>query len=101
MTAAAAIKAAFEMPRIRSYGEYSGRGYGAHCLMVEVGGRTLYFSYETLVAFEGRDGRRVVRENSWGPTTGKHLNWIDGGDRKGRVSAEAFAAAWAEEVEKG
>lgn len=88
---------AVELPRISTYGQYSSGNYGAHCLRVQVAGRTLYFSYQTLVAFEGRTGR-VVRENDWGPTTGKHLNWIDGGNRASRVSAEAFAAAWEREL---
>jgi len=32
----------------------------------------------------------AVRENQWWPTTGKHLNWIDGGDQKERLSKEEF-----------
>lgn len=42
---------------------------------VWVGGHQFYFSYHTVIAVDGK-----VRKNNWGPTTGKHLNYIDGGD---------------------
>jgi len=32
----------------------------------------------------------VVRKNDWGATTGKHLNWIDGGAKADRLGADAF-----------
>lgn len=49
----------------------------------------LWLSYETVVAFyDGYD--LVVCENIWGPTTGKHLNSIDGGNKKDRLSYEEF-----------
>ena len=51
---------------------------------------TLYFSYETLVAFHTPESGLIVRENHWGTTTGKHLNYIDGGNKKNRVSASKF-----------
>ena len=39
--------------------------------------QSIWFSYETPVAFV--DGNFFcIRENEWGPTTGKHLNQIDG-----------------------
>jgi hypothetical protein len=57
---------------------------------VRLGRLSLWFSYETLVAFQVDGFPRVVRENVWGPTTGKHLNAIDGGDHSGRVCAEEF-----------
>lgn len=43
------------------------------------------------VAFSHK-GRRVVRENTWGPTTGKHLNYVDDGDKRSRVSGDVFTA---------
>ncbi len=43
---------------------------------VEVGGVTLWFSYHTLVAFCA-GGERVVHQNDWSNTTGKHLNEIN------------------------
>lgn len=55
---------------------------------VGLGGLTLWFSYRTCVGFDEYDGRGpVVRENEWGPTTGKHLNYIDGGDKACRILA--------------
>lgn len=64
------------LPTISSYGQYSNDNYGAHTLKVDLGEITLYYSYETIVAYEDdRDGL-VCSTNIWGTTTGKHLNWI-------------------------
>ena len=74
---------------LRNYGNYSSDNYGAHCIRVGIGSLTLWFSYQTVVAFGDGHGIRV-RENVWGGTTGKHLNWIDGGDKGSRMSGEMF-----------
>lgn len=84
------------LPKINSYGNYASDNYGAHCLCVEVGTLTVWFSYKTPVAFQADGSPRVVRRNDWGPTTGKHLNAIDGGDKKNRVDAETFECMFAE-----
>ena len=42
---------------------------------------------------------RVVHQNDWSNTTGKHLNWIDGGDKSSRVSADEFHRLWNEQVD--
>lgn len=60
---------------------------------LEMGTLTVYFSYETPIGFTDEFGNTVVRENDWGPTTGKHLNHIDDGDKEGRVSGEDFQKA--------
>lgn len=61
-----------------SYGHYSSGNYGVNTLAFEDGkGNTFYFSYNTLVAFKIKYNELFVRENVWGNTTGKHLNWID------------------------
>ena len=78
--------------RIGKYGDYSSGNYGTNAMRVEVGPVTLYFSYQTLVAFNAPGFDSVVSENSWGSTTGKHLNWIDGGDKKNRLPSDAFDA---------
>lgn len=55
-------------------------------------GLSVWFSYQTPVAFAAL-GVRVVRRNEWGPTTGKHLNQIDGGDKAAkeeRVDGDTF-----------
>lgn len=79
-----------------SYGNYSSSNYGAHALVFTLpcGGR-IWFSYKTPVAFAKGDWDifRLVRHNDWGATTGKHLNWIDGGDKAARVSSVDFEAA--------
>lgn len=88
------------LPTIKTYGNYSSEGYGSHCLQLCVGRVTVYYSYSTIVAFRAGNGLRV-RENDWGPTTGKHLNWIDGGDKwskKARLNKEDFLALFVKEV---
>ena len=67
------------------------------------------FSYSTPVAFwrpgglvlddmdeheplKRVEGGWVVRENDWGSTTGKHLNYFDEGDKSERVSSAHFEA---------
>lgn len=83
------------LPTFTNYGRYSSGNYGAHTMLfTDSAGRDFYFSYQTLVAFRIR-GRLVVRRNIWGPTTGKHLNWIDEGSlvtQAKRVSESEFEA---------
>ena len=62
---------------------------------VTVNGTTYYFSYKTCIAFHSWDSGAgvVVCQNVWSTTTGKHLNYIDGGstDAKNlRVDLETF-----------
>ena len=52
-------------------------------------GITIWFSYETPVAFRTSDSFQV-RENDWGTTTSKHLNRIDGGRKDGRIPGAVF-----------
>lgn len=83
------------LPSFSNYGNYSSDNYGAHSLVfTDADGNSFWFSYKTLVAFTRPKGGRVVIQNYWGPTTGKHLNWIDGGDRKSRLTRDAFDAAY-------
>ena len=88
------------LPKIENYGRYSSDNYGRHCLKIEVGSLWVWFSYETPVAYNANSGL-VVRENDWSTTTGKHLNWIDGGDKdakKARISGKQFEQQLAEIV---
>ena len=62
----------------------------ANFTRVGIGNLTLWFSYKTIVAFRVAGQHPVVRRNDWGPTTGKHLNLIDGGDTASRVHSETF-----------
>lgn len=75
---------------IKSYGDYSSDNYGAHSLQVNIGNLELCFSYRTVVAFATPSTGLRVCENHWGTTTGKHLNWIDGGDKKSRIPYSQF-----------
>jgi hypothetical protein len=88
------------LPTITNYGQYSSDNYGVNSLRVDVGPLAIWFSYTTPVAFQ-LDGRmRVVRQNQWGPTTGKHLNWIDGGSHKERVSSDEFEQRFNEALQQ-
>ena len=64
---------------------------------VELEGKTLYYSYKTLIGFNLYNGSGpVVRVNDWKQTTGKHLNYIDGGDteaKAARLDSDAFQRA--------
>lgn len=55
--------------------------------MVDLGRVRIWFSYSTPIAFnDGTGTGTVVRENVWGPTTGKHINRVDGGDAQARAA---------------
>ena len=49
----------------------------------------VYYSYMTPVALR-IDGNLKVSENRWSITTAKHLNWIDGGNKKARLKEDEF-----------
>lgn len=57
-----------------------------------IGDKLVWFSYETPIGF--MDGvKRITRQNTWGPTTGKHLNRVDGGSKVAiahRLTSEEF-----------
>lgn len=87
-----------QLPQISNYGQYSSDNYGDHTLRVDIGPITVWFSYKTPVAFHVDGKNKVVHQNDWGPTTGKHLNWIDNGDKGNRVDANTFKQKWDEQV---
>jgi len=65
----------------------------ANALRFNLGPITVWYSYKTPVAFyRPGHGPKVVRRNEWGPTTDKHLNAIDGGDKSSRVPGDIFEA---------
>ena len=69
---------------------------------INIGTITVWFSYDTPIAFR-ESGERVVRENIWSTTTGNHLNAIDGGTKEAkarRVSSDEFNRAL-DELELG
>lgn len=82
------------VPRFESYGDYSSGNYGVNALVfTDTQGRDFYFSYKTLVAVRTIKSGLIVHENYWGSPTGKHLNWIDGGNKAGRLPALEFEVA--------
>ena len=84
------------LPSFSSHGNYASSNYGAHCLAFSTPKGTVYFSYKTPVAFETIQTGLRVRVNDWSTTTGKHLNAIDGGNKKARISGEQFERELAE-----
>lgn len=57
---------------------------------VGIGNVSLYFSYKTLIAYSDPQDGLVVCENAWSTTTGKHLNYVDGGNKKSRFNPAIF-----------
>jgi len=86
------------MPEFSNYGQYSSDNYGAHCLRFDLGTITVWFSYQTMIAFRVIGKEIVVHKNDLGTTTGKHLNWIDSGEKKKRVSSKDFKKLWEEQT---
>lgn len=85
------------LPTWETYGNYSSANYGVHALrFFDAAGNCYWFSYSTLVAFSKPGHPRVVRQNDWSVTTGRHLNRIDGGAKKDRLTAEAFHSVFKE-----
>lgn len=64
-------------------------GHTPNYATVYVGSLRLEFSYQTVIAFSGPDDQ-AVSVNAWGPTTGKHLNRIDGGNKEMRLERDEF-----------
>lgn len=77
------------IPKISNYGQYSNNNYGAHTLAVEFEKFTLFYSYDTIVAYKDIDDGFVCSENVWGNTTGKHLNWLEP-NKRNRVPNKDF-----------
>ena len=56
---------------------------------------TIWYSYKTPIAFHHTDTGLHVRQNDWSNTTGRHLNYVDGGNKAARLSAADFETALA------
>lgn len=56
---------------------------------VDSGKVSVWFSYETPIAFTNSRGETVIRKNVWGSTTGKHLNAVCS-DKSVRIDGESF-----------
>ena len=68
---------------------------GSNHARVDFGNLTLWTSYRTVIGFWTPKTGTVCRENSWGPTTGKHLNAIQE-DKKKRIGGAEFERRLAE-----
>lgn len=88
-----------KLPEISSYGKYSSDNYGVNSLKVTFNNFTLYYSYDTIVAYDDIDDGLVCSENVWTVTTGKHLNWIEP-DKKKRVKYGVFEVKLREMLER-
>ena len=75
------------MISVWNYGNYSSDNYGS-CRAISIGNITLYFSYDTIVAFS-IGNKLTISENVWSNTTGKHLNFINP-DKSIRIPYEEF-----------
>lgn len=92
------------LPTIDSYGNYSSSNYGVNSLVVTLGDLEIYYSYKTIIAIRcyhlsqenGHYSNFFVSKNYWAQTTGKHLNWIDNGDKSTRLDREDFEKIVAE-----
>jgi len=78
------------LPKFNCYADYSSANYGINALRFCLPGIDLFFSYRTIIAYRDCQDGLVVCENAWTTTTGKHLNSIDGGDKKSRKKYEEF-----------
>ena len=79
------------------YGEY--KTNNGNAITISIKDLKLYFSYDTIVAFYIK-GELTVRKNEWGSTTGKHLNWIDGGTKESRIDGVEFLVKLSKAIEE-
>ena len=68
---------------------------GSNYAVVSFQNLTLWTSYNTVIGFMTPKTGRVCRVNSWGPTTGKHLNAVEA-DKGKRITGVDFEAQLAE-----
>lgn len=89
-----------QLPEFQNYGEYNSSNYGAHTIQLIMPGLTLWYSYDTIVAYRDAQDGRIVSKNRWSTTTGKHLNWIDGGNKGARKDGAIFDAMLRAAIER-
>jgi len=73
---------------------------GPSSLCVDLGFLKVWFSYQTIVAFQPKGYPVIVRKNEWGPTTGRHLNNIPH-DARDRLDGPIFRLLWQEYSDTG
>ena len=62
---------------------------GSNYSVVSFQNLTIWTSYHTVIGFMSPKTGRVCRVNSWGPTTGKHLNTVEP-DKSKRIGGAEF-----------
>ena len=73
------------MIKLPTFECYCSKTTSANALRFDLGEVTVWYSYQTPVAIALAPFDPIVRRNEWGPTTGKHLNAIDGGGVKAKA----------------
>jgi hypothetical protein len=86
------------LPDVECYGNFKNSNYGINTLKLTTGPIRVWFSYTTPVAFKVAGLPIVISQNVYSRTTGKHINWIDGGRNLPRVSREEFHRLWDEQA---
>lgn len=79
-----------------SISDYLDNSSANNAKMICIDDLRIYFSYKTIIVFYTPKSGLVVMQNYWSTTTGKHLNAIDGGNKKNRVDQETFKKLYAE-----
>ncbi len=58
--------------------------------IVHLSERSVAFSYNTIIGVTAKNSYAwILRENEWGPTTGKHLNFLNE-DKRTRLPSDQF-----------
>ena len=78
--------------------DYDGRGNRSKG--VRIGNLIFYFSYKTLIGFSSPKTGTLVIKNYWSTPTARHLNSIDGGNKKSRLSNRDFEAKVQQELKR-
>lgn len=87
------------LPKVITYGRYQNDNYGLNALKINTPGITIYYSYDTIVAYEDIHDGLVCSKNIWSNTTGKHLNWIQP-DKSKRVDYLGFVGLLNSAIER-
>jgi hypothetical protein len=79
-------------PKLKNYGT------AENTRLLNFGPVTVWFSYETAVAFRVDGLPQRVLNYKGSKTTYKHLNMIDGGNKENRLNEADFQRLWDKEV---
>jgi len=81
-----------DLPKLKDYGNSPSTRF------LNIGPVTVWFSYETPIAFRVDGGPQRVLDYKGSRTTFRHLNMIDGGNKDARLSQTEFQKLWEKEV---